>query len=267
MAKTDVVARARKLISEGEDDDARELLVEAGFTKGEDSRARREYELRFPPGTVLKKHLVGALKQLNSKDRAARKRAIDFVRREAMKEETIERAEWLSDPKTTQVLIAALADRDPEFVEAVAEALGFILERYLPDLRAFDPLSRLLDSPRQQTRLHAAYGIGFLNHKDRWRVLVPLLKDESRRIRETAAGAIVEAAMSGQLNAATKRSLRTPLVAALSDEDAEVRMVAANGMREIGDKGNVKELKKALALERVARVKDSLKDALSELKA
>jgi HEAT repeat protein len=262
MPKLDVSVRSKKLIRENHLDQARELLLINGFIHSLDPKVQKAYFELIPVSKQLEEKLSGSLQQLSASDVATRRKAARLIEREGLKEYSEQRRAWMREPRTTGPLIAALDDADAMVVQGAAGALAEIIVRYFPDLRAYPNLVRLLQSPQKENRFFAVRGLGLLHNRDRWKVIVPLLKDRSTMVRSEICSTVIEAADRGDLSPASKRRLHQPLLEAIDDEDDKVRMIAANALRKIGDASIVGSLKEALKKEKIPRVQECLKRAI-----
>lgn len=234
MTSSKTVAEARRLLNENQVDEARELLLREGYVDRADAQVQAAYESLIPVTPQLQEQLDGVLAQLQDADPRVRKKAANSFRRIAMKATSVILMKWMRDPRTTGRLIAALDDADPACKEESAGALAWTIWRYFPDLRAFEPLSALLSSSRKETRFYATLGIGWLNHPQRWKALLPMFSDKSEKVRQTACKAVVFNAGKAAIDAATKQQLRERLTACLTDTDVQVRTLASNGLHFLG---------------------------------
>lgn len=257
------VKQAKELIKQNRAEQARALLLKHGFIQATDAAAQKAFFDLLPPSEQLARQLAGPLKQLRDSSAAARLKAARALYNEARKETSTKRAAWMADPRTTAPLIAALTDEDPRVAEEAAGALAEIIIRYFPDQRAFPALARALRHPRKEMRLNAARSISLLRHKDRWQVLLPLLADKTADVRQEVCMVVTDAAMRGDLSARERRELRPAMLRALQDKDSEVRLLAANALREIGDPSITADLQRALAQEKNREVRADLARALA----
>jgi hypothetical protein len=182
MNSESLISKAKELVAKGEADKARDLLLEEGFTARLDPEIQAVYPHVILPSKQLQDLLDGPLKLLKDKSPTARYRGADMICKEALKEYSVHRKISLGDPRTTGPLIEALDDTDPKVVEKAAAALGAILRRYFPDIRAFKRLTKLLKSPKKKERLYAVLGIGALGHEERWPLLLKMFDDRAGEV-------------------------------------------------------------------------------------
>lgn len=234
MSSPSAVAKARQLLEAGKRSEAKELLLTQGYVKRLDPEIIEAYPTLIPAQGVLLEKLNGVIAQLNAPDAAAKIEAAESIGKAARAETGIVSTEWLADPRTTGPLIELLADPDPAVVESAAQTLGNILFRHFRDLRAFDPLARLLEHPNKAIRRSAAHGIGLLNHKDRWKLLLPRLTDKSVDVRRAACQRFSVESGAGNVPASMQK-LAVPIIKGLlADSNADVRGVAKSALSHMG---------------------------------
>ncbi len=169
-------------------------------------------------------------------------------------------------PDQVENLIAALQDEDPRLRETAASGLGL-----LGDARAVEALIAALEDEDWEVRLEAAGALGEIGDAGAVEPLIVALQDEASDVREEAAGALgeigdaraVEALIAAieiedvRFETHAQKALREalgeigdaavePLIAALQDEDPQVRWVAASALGEIRDARAVEPLIAAL---------------------
>ena len=196
-----------------------------------------------------------------------RRAAAKAIRRAAMKEWDNDRKKWLADPRVHDRLLELIeGDEDPAVVEEAAGAIAFNIPRYLNDLRAFEPLCRLLSSSRKPTRSHAAFGLGFLHTPERWQALIPMLNDRAEDVRNQVLGAIGEATVGPQFDPRDLQALRSELPSLLDHSDPNVREVAAVGLARIGTGEVLPDIERVLKKEKDKRARQALEMAASSLR-
>lgn len=227
------IQRARALVSAGEREAAKELLLREGFIEADEPQVQRAYGDLIPPGERLAEKLRGVLANLSAPEPKVRAAAAEALAREVFKEFSTHLKEWLADPRTTDLLLAALADPDPKVAEKVAGVLSVIVSRYFPDRRVFEPMRALLQSRRMQTRLYAVFALQHLAHGDQWRVLVPTFADPAKGVRHAACRAVVFDLVPGELSKPTREDLARALRDLRSDPDAATRAMAEKALRKL----------------------------------
>lgn len=263
MDAESIIAEARQRIAGGDAEGARDLLVEAGYVRQLDRKVQQAFLKLIPMSPVP----GGLWEQLADTDPAVRRGAAKAIRRAAMKEWHIDRKKWLADPRVHDRLLGLIEqDEDPAVVEEAAGAIAFNIPRYLNDLRAFEPLRRLLSSSRKTTRFHAAFGLGFLQTPERWQVLIPMLNDRAENVRMQVAIAIGNATVGPQFDSGDLQALRPILPPLLGHSDAKVREVAAAGLARIGTGDVLPDIERALKKEKDRRAKQALEMAVSALR-
>ncbi len=204
----------------------------------EDSIVRRQgaQALGQQTDTRAVEPLVAALKD---KDTGVRKAAADALRQ-------------LRDARAMEPLVAALKDSDAGVRKAVARALG-----QLGNARAVEPLIAAVKNENAGVRSAVAWALGQRGDARAVEPLVAVLKDENAAVRSkgplasqspgpelAAQPAIVPSPPQGNRSQRLSRLLtlgqqRTPeatggLVAALGDEDEQLRWLAALSLQGIG---------------------------------
>lgn len=227
------ITRAQELVDQGKIDEARDVLLEAGFVRSDDEAVQREFVRLIPQSPALAAHR-DILARVSARDAASRYKALNAISREVYQETSPDLKSWLADPRTTDVLIAAAGDNDPKVAQEAAAVLYIVLERYFADLRAFSPLVALLESKRKQTRLYAVFGIAELAHPERWKALLPMFKDRSAEVRKAACRAIVFNYGPGQASKEIHAALHQHVTELQSDEDASVRDMAGKARQRLG---------------------------------
>jgi HEAT repeat protein len=227
-----VIAQARQLLSSKKAGEAKKLLLDQGFVQESDPATQSAYLELIPP-TNAKPELKEPLRRLSSSDRDVRYKAIQVISREMFKESSIERQEWASDPRTTAVLIGLLQDEDKRVVEEVSGILAVILGKYFADLRAFEPLVRLLASGRKQTRVNAVVAIGRLLHPDRWRVLQTMLRDKATEVRRAAVRQVAIRGAEGRIPDDVLPMLKSELRRLQTDPDSATKGMARTALEKL----------------------------------
>jgi HEAT repeat protein len=263
MDAQSTIAEARRMIAASDLEGARDLLLEAGYVRQLDPHVQKAFVELIP----MSPPPDGLLEQLTDADPNIRHAAAKAIRRAAMKEWHVDRKPWLADPRLHDSLLERIErDDDPAVVEEAAGAIAFNIPRYLADLRAFEPLRRLLGSSRKTTRFHAVFGLGFLHTPERFQALIPMLNDRVENVRRQAAGAIGEATVGPQLDPADVQALRPILPSLLDHSDPKIREVAAAALGRIGMREALPDVERALAKEKDKRAKQALEMAAASLR-
>jgi HEAT repeat protein len=263
MNAQSIITDARRKLAAGDLEGARDLLLDAGYVRQLEPRVQQAFLKLIPmspPPDALWQQLADA-------DPGVRWTAAKAFRRAAMKEWHIDRKKWLADPRVHDRLLELIErDEDPAVVEEAAGAIAFNIPRYLADLRAFEPLRRLLVSSRKTTRSHAVFGLGFLHTPERWQALIPMLNDPFEDVRSQVLGAIAEATVGPQFDPRDLQVLRPALPSFLDHSDPNVREVAAVGLARIGTPDVLPDIERVLKKEKDKRARQALEMAASSLR-
>ena len=231
---SNIISQAKNLLSQNQLEKARDLLLEAGFTRELNPKVQEAFLKLIPVNQDLEAQLSGTIRQLQDPNPKVRRSAARRIRVEAMKEFTLKRKAWMADPRVTGPLIKALEDSNDLVVEEAAGALARVIMRYLPDLRAFDPLTRLLQSKKKTTRHYAVLGVGWLDRGDRWDLLAPFIVDGALEVRRAASRVIAFKAQGASISAKTKVAMREALEKAAEDKDRLLADLARNAIATLG---------------------------------
>src|SRR5450631_3125575 len=139
--------------------------------------------------------LQGAVRDLSAVEAKTRLSAAKVLFSAGLREYTGLRREALASDDAWDQLIKALGDTDAKVVENAAGALAQVIGRYRRDLSAFEPLRALLSHKNKQIRVYAARGIAYLDHPQRWAVLIPMLDDKTEPVKQAVVLAMVHAAV------------------------------------------------------------------------
>jgi HEAT repeat protein len=265
MDSAKAIAEAKRLLKKGELETARELLLAAGFVDRLDPDAQLAYERLVPAPASLTQQLSGILDDLGSKQPRVRERAARKLSAVARKEFSLHTKEWLGDPRATGRVFAALDDADDRVVQHAVVAAAMTIIRYLRDLRAFEPLARLLDHPKPEVRFWAVRGAARLRHKERWKVLLPMLSDDSSKVRLEICKGIMASADTEKPGAAVRAQMIAALMPALDDREPGVRECAANALLALGERKVVAELRVRLGAEPDDEVRENLERVIAVL--
>lgn len=177
--------------------------------------------------------LQEAVKSLQSLDSKVRASAAKTLFSAGLREFTKDRKDALGSDEAWNGLLRALSDDDAKVVENAAGAVAQIAGRYRHDLAAFDPLRALLGHKNKQIRTYATRGVGYLDHPERWNVLIPLLDDPVEPVRKAAVIAMVLQVkkMSASERAAAKQAMERSLTAC----GPEMKMITENAIRVLTD--------------------------------
>ena len=203
--------------------------------------------------------------ELQSAHGSVRLNAVRSVAREALKETSKQRQEWLNDPRMTTPLLELLEDPAPEVSEQAVIAIAQIAKRYFRDLRALPLVLRLTRSGRQLTRFWAVSAVSYLGGTSSLDDLLPLLNDRAPKVRAEVIRVVIRLAQEDELKAYPIKQLKQRLAPALHDEDQTVRGRAAAALRQIGDKSVLPNLEAALEAEADPLAKEQMEMAINEI--
>jgi len=258
-----VVKDAEALLARGKSQEARKLLLGAGYGRSLDTQAQQAFERLFPPDAELEKQLQSTLSSLRKGQLEARRKAATWLAREACKES---RPAWLGDPRTTAILTEAFKDEDPKVVDEAITAFGATAGLWHEDFRAYPAVLELLKSKSKRTRMWAVHTAWLLAGADALVHLLSLFKDKAEDVRAAAIAspaAVVKG--GGAIPAELRQRLRGPLEEALSDKSIDVRMGAISSLEALKDASVIGPLQKALEVETDPIVKEILELTLQRL--
>ena len=163
----------------------------------------------------------------------------------------------IKDPRAVEPLSAALKDERFSVRQAAAEALGKI-----GNARAVEPLIAALGDERSDMRQAAAKALGAIGDARAMEPLIAALKDKDSAVRKAAAEALDHLGWKPAQDesagwywmakhdwdkcVALGALAVEPLIAALKDENSDVRQAAAKALGKIGDPRAVEPLIDAL---------------------
>ncbi len=126
----------------------------------------------------------------------------------------------IRQPRAAELLAPALEDPDPKVAAAAADGMESLAEL------AVEPLVRMLQNDRPETRIRATDVLGRLRHKGAGARLVRGLDDQTAWVRIVSCQALGEICDPGAVPA---------LVKALEDRDPVVRAMAAEALGKLKD--------------------------------
>ena len=160
MKYSAIKLKCEKLRKLGHDEECRELLLHYGYFETLDPRVQDLFTSCFLPSAILEKELSGSLKDLISKNAANRLEAAKYLSSRARGNWTLDNKNWLADPRTIDVLIAALDDTDTKVLRFVVNSLGNVSQRYnYPDLRIKNAMLPLFEDSGDDIRLEIVQAI------------------------------------------------------------------------------------------------------------
>jgi HEAT repeat protein len=203
------------------------------------------------------------LLDLRDADAAVRLAASKIVQKEAFKVSSKRTLEWLGKRQATTPLIALLDDSDPKIAKYAVMAIAEITRRYFKDDRAYPKVVPLLHSEDAVTRMWATGAALQLRGQKSLDDILPLCRDRVKNVRHSVFCSLCSLAMRrSQFSPANRRRVQEVAIEALGDADFEVRMVASNILRDVGNAAALQDLRRALRKEKHDFAKDSMKSAI-----
>ncbi len=262
-----LLGTAKKLIAQGEPDEARRVLLDAASGPTPDAQARHAFEELFPLSSTQRKWMSATLMNLVAKDAAARAKAAKEVLRTSAKEVSNEQQELIGDPRCLDYLIPAMQSEDAKVAEAATAAVAQAACFYFRDPRACEPASRLLTAKKPAVRYRAAEAVAYLGRESAVDTFLPLFADPAENVRDQAAAGLIWMARSGHLSPATRRRLASDLGRRMTDFEAGTRQSVIGVIREMNDKAGIEPLRAALKNEKDESLRDYIHHAIRCLEA
>ncbi|MCS6290554.1 MAG: HEAT repeat domain-containing protein [Nitrospira sp.] len=148
-------------------------------------------------------------------------------------------------------LAGCLADSALQVQEAASAILASIA-----DARVFRPLVEALGSRDWIVRMHAAKGLGRIGDPEAVNVLMPLLQDKVKAVREEASSALAAIGAAAVLG----------LIQALEHDDWLVRLHAVEALGKLKSPDSVDPLLRALFNERDSAIREDVVRALGAIR-
>lgn len=249
---------------EGKADEARDLLLAAGYEDGLDSTAQAEYAQLFPSSPEIVDKLDEYAARLADPDAKVRVAAAKAIAKEALRESSVRAAVWLRNPRTTGLLTDALTDPDPEVHVHATTALAMIALRYFRDRRAIPPILSMLQSPHPLARSWACQAAERLAGAAALEPILPLLEDNNVRVRTSALSAVGGILGSG-LPSTDRVRVSNALAQMTDDKDLDIRIMVAGHLGAVGDSNSAEVLTSWCKREKDREVKREIRAALTRL--
>lgn len=175
-----VIQKAEKLLEQGHQTDAKDLLLNEGFVKRLNPDIQKAYLTLIPESEELLREKKTSLEELFSPNVNKRIKASSYIFKEGRREFAHSRA-WLGDPRTIDLLFAALQDKEPKVIENITGALWMISHggRYNRDLRIYNKLLELVASDHNETVRNAALGLQNYALTSKYQVLLTVLPKQT----------------------------------------------------------------------------------------
>lgn len=265
MSKSDDQAAIRKAIRLVLE--ARNELLQQGFVRGNSRRVRSAFFDLFPATRELSRELESSLGDLREGEAPARKKAAKYIEAQSRKSKTVPLEMWLKDPRTVEVLVAAVDDSDEEVVINVALALGNIASRYqFPAPEAFDALETMYADAPATTKIVLAIAIAPFPNQAKWTLLVDALRGGASGKRNKWLPLLLDRLRSAgrpdRNTSAAFAELLSPILDSAKGAD-RVRIVAALGR--VGDVSSLDRLKALKVPKKDAQLKEATAQAVREL--
>lgn len=246
---TSIAERAKALIAEGKQEEARELLLNAASGPEADAEARGAYEQLFPLTPRQKEWVSSTLSRLTSNDAAERAKAARDLCRKATDEATLEQRELIGDPRMMDYILAGFRSADPKVIECATVAISQAALFHYRDWRAWEPVLEQLKSKKPVTRRWAVEASGYLGRGRSLQKILPLLEDSDENVRDQVGRSLTWMLRSDVLTPADKQNLLEAFLPRLSSKKASDRSYAASVLGMINNPDALEPLKKALKSE------------------
>jgi hypothetical protein len=274
--ETQVISAARRLLADGEVDQARTLLLEEGYMRRSQPGLQAAYLELIPPTPTLRDVLATLYQGIDDPTPAVRRRTVTRISAELSRTALRDNVRWMQDPRAVDPLITAAADTDAVVRERALGALMRLVSRYFPDQRAAPAFVGQLGSKRSLTRHNVISGIGCLRNEALLQHLVVPFEQGSEADRVLVAqqveGLGVETPYHHDLPTIEwtpdgRRFWRTKMMAGLEDPSAKVRMHVARALQHLGDGSSAAALMAARATEPDADARYYMGEALAACEA
>ena len=199
---------------------------------------------------------------LSGSDPASKLEAARWLAEEACRESSKIREVWIAEPAVAAALVATLADPDAAIAENALIALAEISRRYKCDPAGFPAVLPLLRSKRQLTRRWAVMAAALLGGEKSLDAVLSLFRDRAAGVRDSAVSAAHRLVTEGLLTSDSRDRFQRAAVPLLTDPDFEVRGRAANLLRDLGARPDLRELQQALDAETNPHTRTSLQQAI-----
>jgi len=170
-----ILVTIENLIDNGEEFQARNTFYKnTYFLSISDNHDRLFYSLFSPPQEFLEEK-DSSLRDIQCEDDVKLK-AARYIRKEAYKENKLSRYNWLTYPKTIQILLLSLNEQDDKrIIEEIVLALGQIVERYkFPDLRIYKEVSSLFSIESKIIKNAVTTTLSKFNTPDKWKYIIKI---------------------------------------------------------------------------------------------
>lgn len=271
------LAQARRLLTEGRLDDARELLLVEAYVKRDEPTLQAAYLKLIPPTPTLLEIQAESYNDLRDPDAKVRLKAATRITRECTKVYPRHSVRWMRDPRATAPLMqSATGDPDAKVADKTLHALACILCSYFPDQRALPVLLSRLKDTRQEARASAISGLGCLRREELLDHFVDLLERGTTRDRELVIGTVSALAYETEASqrqlpirwtAESRRRWVARMVVALADEAASIRRPAAVALKCFMDPSALPALRAARPNESDPTIASFIDDAIETLEA
>lgn len=225
---TDPIKDAEALSRSGRHDEARELLLAAGFIDAEDAAVQAAYSEMIAPTKELAAKLRGGLRSMLEGADGKRKEAARSLEAELLKsfQKSVER--WARDPRTHDALSRALDDKATH--EHAAVALSRSTTMYFADRRTARRMIPVLASRSKVARQWAIDAVAAVGGDEVWLALLPLANDRTANVRAAVGRAITRRCARGPWAGVQRDEALRVAARLLDDEAVDVRECAVGAL-------------------------------------
>jgi hypothetical protein len=258
----DVIAKARALIENGQEDDARDLLLDEGYIQRSDAKIQKAFVELVPISKTLATILEERYRGIDDDDPKIRFRAVAAVNRELCRQTLRNNVFWMRDPRAVDPLAHAATDRDAKVLERALIAVAHVVA-YFPDRRLADLALANLSSPKPKRRALAIAIVSGLRNEELLAQLAPVFERGTPADRNV----VLSSVWGHFLPESTLRALRPYLpvirftgegralwkkifLAALAEEDVTTRKQAVHALHALGDEDTLPSLEAVRRKER-----------------
>jgi HEAT repeat protein len=274
-----IIAQAKKLLAEGKQDEAHDLLLDEGYVLRSEPTIQKAFLKLTPIRPTLQTLLDERYRGLYSVDSKVRFKAIASVNSELCRQTLRNNVFWMRDPRAADPIIKALSDPDAKVAER-AWITAAHLVNYFPDQRLLPLALKKLKNPKPN---HRAIAIGIISAFRNEELLLHLV-DVLDHGEEGDRMAVISQVWGHFLEESRLKALRPYLpvirwspsgrtlwkrkfINALSEQNRTIRTQAVHGLRALGESDALPELEAARQREQDADILYRLDEAIKGIKS
>lgn len=187
--RKECVAEARKLFQAGDPVAAWGTLANDRYDHGIDKLVDAELRRLFPIPPEEAQRIAAYQKELDNPDARERQKAARRVSGFVLGSVSNRIFRFVQHAETMDFFVRNLDDADPVVQEHMTICIARALDKYVHDDRAYEPLTRMVSAPKENTRAWAIEGLAALTDNFvPW--AIKLLDDKSLRARTSATDAM-----------------------------------------------------------------------------